>query len=411
MIARKVIQETPLRSFNISELRTGDHLPFDVYIKDKGIVIHYLGKGALWSTAARDDLINRGIKTAYINRKNEALLQEYIEKNEGLKLPNLDDPIAFQRYSISKERHFQIDRSILMTNLPLPFTVYITDNFHIKEFLTKGDRPSEKIKGFTELEGDLLVNSKEMDIYLEHLKGLTQAPDIGSYTKEDLRFIVHKEETKRLMKALLEDPKQGDNIKKTALLINGIIDALIDNKDRVYESLSSKGLDQYTYTHSLNVAILSIRLALEIGLRREQIERLAIGALLHDIGKSVISPDILNKQGRLTANEYKIIRVHVSEGEKILREHKELHEDSLLPLLQHHEKLTGNGYPLRLKGKEIRLFGRIAAIADCYDALTTNRPFRTANTPFYALSILAKEKGDFDPELLRAFIKMLGNVR
>ncbi len=411
MIARKVIQETPLRSFNISELRTGDHLPFDVYIKDRGIVIHYLGKGALWTNAARDDLINRGIKTAYINSKSEPLLKEYLEKNEDLKLPNLDDPVIFQRYSISKEQHFQIDRSILMANLALPFTIYIADKFRMRELLTRGERPIDKIKTTSEIEGDLLIKRDDTEIYLEYIEGLRQSPDFGSCTKEDIGFIINKEKTKRLMKALLEDPKQGDNIRKTAIVVNGIIDALVDNRDRVYESLSFKGLDYYTYTHSLNVAILSIRLAIEIGLKRDQIERLAIGALLHDIGKSVISPEILNKQGRLTANEYKIIRVHVSEGEKILREHKELHEESLLPLLQHHEKLTGNGYPLRLKGKEIKLFGRIAAIADSYDALTTNRPFRTANTPFYALSILAKEKGDFDPDLLKAFIKMLGGVR
>lgn len=411
MIARRVIQETPLRSFNVTELRTGDHLPFDVYIKDRGVVVHYLGKGAIWTNAARDSLINRGIKTAYINSKSESLLKEYLEKKEDLKPLNLDDPIVFQRYSITKEQHFQIDRSILMANIALPFKIYITDKFRIRELLTKGERPLEKIKDFTEIEGDLLINSKDMETYLEYLEGLKQSPDTDRYTREDIGFIINKEETKRLMKALLEDPKQGDNIRKTAIMVNGIIDTLLEDRDRVYESLASKGLDYYTYTHSLNVAILSIRLAIEIGLTRDQIERLAIGALLHDIGKSVISPEILNKQGRLTANEYKIIRVHVSEGEKLLKEHKELHEDSLLPLLQHHEKLTGNGYPLRLKGKEIKLFGRITAIADSYDALTTNRPFRTANTPFYALSILAKEKGDFDPDLLKAFIKMLGGVR
>lgn len=84
--------------------------------------------------------------------------------------------------------------------------------------------------------------------------------------------------------------------------------------------------------------------------------------------------------------------------------------ESLVPVLQHHEKLPGRGYPFKLSGKSIKLFGRIAAIADCYDALTTQRPYKPAFTPFYALSVIAKETGDYDPDLLKIFIKMLGKI-
>ncbi len=407
MIVRKVIQDLPLKPFNINELKTGTHLPFDVYIKDRGLLIHYLSKGALCTAASKEELNKRGISTAFVHSKNEASLQEYLESLEKLKAPNFENPVVFQKYSINKEKHFQIDRSILQSDKVLTFDILVTDKFHLKSLLSKGEIPLNKLKDYSDIEGDLLIKKEDANLYLQYLDSMTSYIN-ENYNKENIQFVFLKEKTKHLMMSLLEDPKQEDYLRRSSEIITGIIECIMDNKNRIYEGFAFKNMDYYTYTHSLNVALLSIGLAIELGLKRTDIEKLALGALLHDIGKSVISPEIINKQGRLNSAEYKIIRIHVTEGEKILREHKELHEDSLIPLLQHHEKLSGNGYPSRLKGKEIKLFGRITAIADCYDALTTSRPYRVANTPFYALSIIAKETGDFDPALLKIFIKMLG---
>lgn len=133
-------------------------------------------------------------------------------------------------------------------------------------------------------------------------------------------------------------------------------------------------------------------------------------AMLHDIGKSSIPSEILIKQGKLDDREYFIIQSHVLEGAKILSENHRLPEEALPAVVQHHEKMSGKGYPSHLSDKEIKLFGRIAAIADCYDALTTTRSYRPSLTPFYALAIIAKESGNYDPELLKVFIKMLGKI-
>jgi HD-GYP domain-containing protein (c-di-GMP phosphodiesterase class II) len=124
----------------------------------------------------------------------------------------------------------------------------------------------------------------------------------------------------------------------------------------------------------------------------------------------VIPSEIINKQGKLDDTEYRIIQTHVAEGEKILKENHRLPSDSLSAVTQHHEKMSGKGYPSRIKEKGITLFGRITAIADCYDALTTARPYRQSLTPFTALGIIAKETGNYDPELLRVFVKMLGKI-
>ena len=175
--------------------------------------------------------------------------------------------------------------------------------------------------------------------------------------------------------------------------------------------LSLRTYDYYTYTHSVNVAVLSVGLGMAAGLPKEQIRLLGIGAMLHDVGKSTIPPAIINKAGRLDDEEYRIIKTHVTEGENILRLNKDIPRESLVAVSQHHERLSGKGYPYNKAGEEIRPFGRITSIVDCYDALTTTRSYQTARTPFFALSILTKEAGDYDPEILKAFIRMLGTMK
>ena len=133
--------------------------------------------------------------------------------------------------------------------------------------------------------------------------------------------------------------------------------------------------------------------------------------MLHDIGKSAIAPELLNKQGKLDSLEYRTIQQHVQAGVGILQKHKAIPEGSYDAVAQHHEKLSGNGYPFGLRGSEIKLFGRITGIADCYDALTTNRVYKRALTPFDALNKIAKERKDYDKELLHAFVEMLGKVK
>ena len=211
------------------------------------------------------------------------------------------------------------------------------------------------------------------------------------------------------MKDLFDDPRSGENIKEAQNAVSAMIDSLTANKDTIHDLLSLRGFDYYTYTHSVNVGVLSIGLGVAINLSKDDTEKLGVGALLHDIGKSSIPSEILNKQGRLDNREFMIIQGHVLEGERLVKENK-LPRESIPAVVQHHEKISGRGYPLHLSEKEIALFGKITAIADCYDALTTNRPYRQALTPFQALVTISKETGNYDAELLKIFIKMLGKI-
>lgn len=164
-----------------------------------------------------------------------------------------------------------------------------------------------------------------------------------------------------------------------------------------------QALDPYTRDHSRNVANYALSLAAELKLTQEQITQIYYGALFHDIGKIGISPDILKKQGPLTLQEYELIKDHPAKGAHIIAQFSQFHD--LAPLiLHHHENFDGSGYPQKLKGYDIPLGARIIAVVDAYDALTTNRPYRKAQTTVKALAEIIKNRStQFDPEIVQAF--------
>jgi diguanylate cyclase (GGDEF)-like protein len=163
--------------------------------------------------------------------------------------------------------------------------------------------------------------------------------------------------------------------------------------------------DEYTKDHSSSVSRYSVALAKAINLPEKEIERIKLGALLHDVGKIGIPEDVLTKPSKLTETEFKIIQQHPSIGvEKILEPNPLLHD--LIPIVKyHHEQWNGKGYPCGLKGEDIPLAARIVAIADTYHALISDRPYRKGMTVEKACSILEEGAGiQWDKELVRQFI-------
>lgn len=165
--------------------------------------------------------------------------------------------------------------------------------------------------------------------------------------------------------------------------------------------------DTYTRGHSARVSIYSVFLARKIGLPEDQVKTIEIGALLHDIGKIRIRDHILNKPGRLTNEEYEIIKGHPEYGMRIVEHVKQLH--NAVPCIYcHHEHYNGTGYPRRLAGEEIPLMGRIVAIADTFDAMTTTRPYRSNLSQKDAYDELLRFSGiQFDPELAAVFAEAI----
>lgn len=199
---------------------------------------------------------------------------------------------------------------------------------------------------------------------------------------------------------------------KTIEEIEKVSERLVSNinKNRKYTIGISdlQTYDENTYLHSLSVAVISIAIGTELKLDRKQLCDLGVSALLHDIGKVEIPIKLISKPGKLTKDEYNIVKTHVNLGIKYITGNKDINNDIYLGVISHHEKYDGTGYPNALKKDEIPLFGRIISVADVYDALTANRPYRKPVKPFEAIEYIMGSVGtSFDYDIVKAFLRKI----
>ena len=202
-------------------------------------------------------------------------------------------------------------------------------------------------------------------------------------------------------------------IRQTVRIVQKTVDLVIEKRSILLKLSTLRDHDDYTYTHSVNVSILAICLGQHIGLTKNALETLGICGLFHDLGKVDVPLKILNKQGHLTDNEFKVIQKHSLNSVRHiskLRAPRELKSKIMLAPFEHHLKYDLSGYPRSWRSEPLSLFGRILTIVDVFDAITSHRIYRSeAISPDQALSMMSESAGkDFDPILLKAFINMLG---
>lgn len=400
---------------DLKRLQSGISLPFNVYVREGGVIKKIFNKGNILNRLFLDVLERKGFDSVYIDHSDLKTL-EYCLKTESPKKKKIENlEIVFSNYSFNKEKHFQIDRRLVVAGTKVNYPIYNMRNLEFKKVIDASpDKPALVEQSILDLEGELVISEKDIPLYAEYIKSLQDLVEKEKIPEEDkkaMRNMIFKENTKILVKELLKDPRSGLKIKELSSFVDGLITKIMQEPETIHELLTLRGYDFYTYTHSINVGVLSVGLGLNIKMDKDKLHKLAIGSILHDIGKTQIPHIILNKQGKLTEIEYRTIKEHVLLGYKIVCENKEIPQESIKALLQHHEKLSGRGYPFGLKDDEIDIFGRITSIADCYDALTTRRPYKAPLTPYMALCIITNEKNNYDKQLLIEFIKMLGNVK
>lgn len=166
--------------------------------------------------------------------------------------------------------------------------------------------------------------------------------------------------------------------------------------------------EDYQLTHAINVSVLSAMIGKWLGLKETMIEELALAGLLHDVGKSKIPVNILNKKDKLAPNEVKILQSHAQKGYELLKDKENIPKDVLAAILFHHERGDGHGYPSHLLEDQIPYFARIIAVADVYDAVTSDRVYREGVSAFTAFSIIKDESfSGLDPKISEVF---LGNL-
>ncbi|NIR59448.1 MAG: HD-GYP domain-containing protein [Gammaproteobacteria bacterium] len=191
--------------------------------------------------------------------------------------------------------------------------------------------------------------------------------------------------------------------------VEGMIDSILRNPDAFMWLTKLKARDNYTYAHSVDSCALAITFGRHLGFSRPDLQTLAVGSLLFDVGKMKLPEGLLNKPDRLTEAERAVVRRHVDYSAKILNETRGVDGEVVQIALTHHERYNGQGYPKRLHGGQIPIFGRIAGIIDCYDAITSERPFQGSMSAHAAVKKLYEWRGvDFQEALVEQFIQSLG---
>ncbi len=219
--------------------------------------------------------------------------------------------------------------------------------------------------------------------------------------------------TGKLIKSIMDEIKLGKSIDTPMAkeAVSACVDSVMHNKDAMLLLTRLRNKDQYTSEHSLNVAIIAIAFGRHLGMNRAQLNDIGLCGLLHDMGKMLTPQEILNKPGRLTKEEMKIMKQHPAEGRKILLASQDVTDEVIEVAFSHHERLNGTGYPRGIAGSNLSLYTRMICIADVFDAITGDRVYRSGRTAEKALSFLFLHKdstGSFDRSLVIKFIENIG---
>ena len=319
-------------------------------------------------------------------------------------------------FDLDERKYVTVNREHLLVNaFRIKFDIYVrmTGDEKSRAVLLFGKEtpPDEIVKILaTKHFGEFCILDADYAKYWTLLKDSMKIIIADEHIPLDEKSLLVYECATETVKAVFEDPRSGENIKKTREVTNNIIDFALDNPDSIPSLLKLGSHDYYTFTHCVNVAVFAIGLFQCIGRGTEnELRDFALGCILHDIGKTDIDEKILNKPGKLTDAEFDRIKKHPVLGVELM---KGLVPDIALDvIMHHHEKFDGQGYPEGLTGDHISDNAKISAIADVYDALTTNRSYARARSPFEAALLMKEEMvSHFEQEKFIEFIHFLSGT-
>lgn len=218
-------------------------------------------------------------------------------------------------------------------------------------------------------------------------------------------------EANRIIHNVMNDVRLGKQVQVEAVepVVEQMTESILRNAGALLSLCRVKNKDDYTFLHSVSVCALLVAFSRAVGEDAQTIHLAGVGGLLHDVGKVRIPDRILNKAGRFTDEEFLVMKNHVAESKKILDETPDISEISIQVAHEHHERYDGSGYVRGLKGESISKMGRMAAICDVYDAITSDRVYHKGMAPHEALSkIFEWSKHHFDPALVHKFMRAIG---
>ncbi|QWR77657.1 HD-GYP domain-containing protein [Candidatus Magnetomonas plexicatena] len=363
---------------------------------DRGLDVHSGEETLISKTVAIEDNVikspPRHVRDSEVaaqkpDTRIEPTLEEYIKKKEAL---------------------FQIDRSSIISGSYVDFTLFGKSNMNIDSLIEYKGKDIQVNESALVNYCELMIKPEDIPRYKTYIKDAAKA--VGG--SQETKHMLVKENARMCIKELFDNPHNDENIEQSKEVTEGIIGAILESKGLITNLLTINKKDFYTYSHSVNLSVLCVATAVSSGVTNDdELFAIGMGCLLHDIGKTTIPPEIMAKPvAKLTKFEADIFKEHVAEGYNIMKLYKGISEATAYPLLEHHEKVSGTGYPHGLTGAKMHTSGKIAAVVDLYDILTTSRPGYKGMSAFEALSHLRSLSADYDPDVLKEFIKILGKT-
>ncbi len=307
-------------------------------------------------------------------------------------------------------KYHLVNANYFSEHMKLPFALYqlnedeksVTILYHKSKILDK-----ENLAAIRSARG-LYVHADDETVYEEfiitHLKEITQDGFITFSEKSKL--ILDKAE--HIMYNLFHDPETLGSVEVIEDIVDDLVLTILDQEFTVSSLMELAAHDYYTHTHSINVSIYALSLGKFLNLKSQDLKDLGEAALMHDLGKSKVRADIINKKGRLTTAEFDQMKHHPDWGYEIAKDMGVTDRRILHGIKHHHEKLDGSGYPDHVRSDQISLFARIICVCDIFDALTTKRSYKNPVSTYNTLKMMKDEMPDqVDIRLVNAFIQMM----
>lgn len=261
-------------------------------------------------------------------------------------------------------------------------------------------------KGVYDSESRLLL-AEHQELTAEYIRKLHKWGYPGFYIHDEFSEGIEVDETISVeLRNKGVEALRKRNIDQTLEVAKNIVDQILSNGTTAIDMVDLRTFDDYTYRHSVNVAVISTILGMGMHLSRSMLEEVCVAAIFHDLGKLMIDSDILNKPDRLTVEEFQEVKKHPELSVKLLKKRYKVTDASKEAVLHHHENEDGSGYPDGITRDDIPLYSKIIHVADVYDALTSKRPYKDPYTPSEAIEYLMGGCNIlFDESIVRAFMK------
>ena len=310
------------------------------------------------------------------------------------------------------KRYKSIDKRVLTEGETIDFELYLPNETKTQMSLF--------LQSDTVIDGNSKVRLREIEkVYIsdedssryeayiqQHIQTIARSEDIPL---DDKAVIVY-EKASSVIDEMFRNPESLEMAKNVKPVVDSFVDIILHDPKAVESLLKITAHDFYTHTHSINVSIYTLSLGSFLGIEGEDLKTLGMAAVLHDIGKSKVNYDIINKNGKLTDMEFDEMKTHPAQGHAIALKLGITDERVLTGIRHHHEKMEGGGYPDNLKEDEISQFARIIGVCDVFDALSTKRSYKDPMSSFESLGLMKQQMGGhLDMSLVNSFIKMLRN--